>query len=657
MTLVEFVDANRFDDPFRELEEDGSSVQRWQSKLDAEARELLRALPQHDAVRAAVERHLAACAVAVPIRACGRWYVCDGRAIRVSDAPGDPGRELITADRLVAGAQPHIDWFLPHPDRALVAAGVSHSGSEQTVLVFVDHDGHMLPSRVPYVWADAVGWLPGSRTLVVLTGGVPGLGAPRRELLEVTAGAGVHRLPLALRGGACRHALQISPDGRHVAVLEHPAAPRLLQVLDRTTGHWWEPPPLEPDATCHGLCLDGRYWAVTTDRASRGRLVCADIGSADDWDPVVAERSEVLRAVTVMGETLVLCYFQRGASRLRIVDRAGRDLGCVPLPDEGLCSTNGRAPGQYGGSPPVRADADGLTFAFGSVNRSPGLVRYDAATRRIRWIRKPRIALEGVRSEWRSCTSSDGSEVPYERAWRSGADVPRPTLIVAHGGWNAMTSSRGYLGPFAPFVERGGTIVFAHLRGDATFGADRWQAGRRHGKARSVADLLAIAEDVVARGVAEDGRVGVWGASNGGLLVGAALTRRPELFRVAVAVIPLCDMARFVCDPFGEHSAWEYGDPRIEADAGALGSYSPYHNVRPGARYPATLVVCGENDVRAPVWHGRKLVAAMRRASSSGEPILLRVHAGHGHISTGDEAPAWLVAEWLAFAIDRLGVG
>jgi prolyl oligopeptidase len=136
-------------------------------------------------------------------------------------------------------------------------------------------------------------------------------------------------------------------------------------------------------------------------------------------------------------------------------------------------------------------------------------------------------------------------------------------------------------------------------------------------------------------------------------VVGAAITRRPDLFSAAVAVVPLCDLGRFVRHRFGEHSAWEYGDPRVAADAAALRAYSPYHNVTPSARHPATLVVCGADDVRAPPFHGRKMVAALRRA---GWPALLRVHGGRGHVTAGEEAPPWLVAEWLAFVMDRLGM-
>lgn len=361
-----------------------------------------------------------------------------------------------------------------------------------------------------------------------------------------------------------------------------------------------------------------------------------------------------MRAVAAAGSELVLCDYVNGRSRVRVVSTEGEILATVPLPDEGVVSATGLNAMQAGADPPLEATRDEAVFTFSTPSRAPALCRYDWTLARLETIAAPREAPSALQIESRSCVSTDGHPVSYDLV--HAGHPTGPTLVVAYGGWNMVAPSGGYLGALAPVVEAGGTVVYAHVRGDATHGADRWQAGRRAAKQRSFDDLYAVVQDLIAQGVTTPDQLGLHGSSNGGLLVGAAITQRPELFRVAVALVPLLDMGRFVRERFAELFTWEYGDPRRPGEAAWLRGYSPYHNVVDRIEYPATMIVCADRDIRCHPWHGRKMAAALRAANAGPRPIHLRVHPDRGHKTATVQAPPWLTAEWLGFAMSELGL-
>jgi prolyl oligopeptidase len=208
----------------------------------------------------------------------------------------------------------------------------------------------------------------------------------------------------------------------------------------------------------------------------------------------------------------------------------------------------------------------------------------------------------------------------------------------------------------AAWVEMGGTWVHAHLRGGGEFGDDFWQQGRRDAKKNTFSDLFAVAEDLVATGVATEEHLGFWGSSNGGLLAGAAVCFRPDLFRAVVAQVPLLDVLNFHKDPQSYAIGLaDYGDPQNPDDAAFLRSWSPYHNLRPGVRYPAVLLDAGAEDEACPSWHSRKFAAYLQTQDTKG-PVLLRVRkdAGHNTMSTGQMMER--DAEEITFLARELGL-
>jgi prolyl oligopeptidase len=231
---------------------------------------------------------------------------------------------------------------------------------------------------------------------------------------------------------------------------------------------------------------------------------------------------------------------------------------------------------------------------------------------------------------------------------------PRPTLLYGYGGWNVAFMPTFY-GPLTALLDAGGVLAFANLRGGGELGWDGWQQGRLHEKQRTFDDLYAVAEYLVAEGITARDRLALAGASNGGLLAAAAVTQRPELWRAVCVLVPLTDMLRYKIDDFSVQCIEEYGDSDDPADAPVLKAYSPVHSVHDGTAYPATLIVCGGDDIRCPPWHGRKLTAALMHANSGEHPILFRVWPGAAHTSASLGEAGW-TAEWLGFVMKETGL-
>jgi prolyl oligopeptidase len=300
----------------------------------------------------------------------------------------------------------------------------------------------------------------------------------------------------------------------------------------------------------------------------------------------------------------------------------------------------------------VASDGNGFTFVRSSWSTTPAVCRYDLLEGRVDVIEQgppPPFEVEAFLAE---APLSDGGRVTAWVVRRPAAGAPAPTLVYGYGGWNVAFGHPVGLGSFAPFVDAGGTMVFAHLRGGGEYGVDQWFGGFRETKQQTFDDLYAITEHLVASGVAAWDRLAVVGASNGGLLAAVALTQRPDLFAAVVSLVPLTDMLRYTRDPYPAEFALEYGDPADPAAAAWLRAYSPYHSIRDGVLYPATLVVCGDTDVRCPAWHGRKLVARLQEATASDAPILYRLRRDSGHLTSARRD----MHEWLGFVMERLGI-
>ncbi len=397
---------------------------------------------------------------------------------------------------------------------------------------------------------------------------------------------------------------------------------------------------------------------LMTDRdAPFGRLAVStpsELGGGDWRDLVPSAPPAVLTDFAVLdGEGLdplraVVVRAEHAVSTLTVHDLTdGRALGTVPLPGHG--SVGHVVDRVEGGCE--------AWFQYTDFATPPTTYRYDARTGEVHpWGDPVWPDLPAVRTRQVVVDSADGTPVRMFVVSTAGApDRPRPTILTGYGGFG-VTMAPDFSPLITAWVEAGGVYAIANIRGGGEEGEDWHRAGMRAHKQNCFDDVAASADWLVDNGWTSTDQLGLYGASNGGLLVGAALTRFPEKFAAAVCTAPLLDMMRY--ERFGLGPSWqaEYGTAADPEQAGWLLSYSPYHHVRDGTGYPAVLFAAFDGDDRVDPLHARKMCAALQHASTSRRPVLLRgeQHVGHGvrALSSGVE----LLTDTLAFFADRLGL-
>jgi prolyl oligopeptidase len=516
----------------------------------------------------------------------------------------------------------------------------------------------VLSEQMPFTSFGHVAWLPDSSGFYYSGNRAPDPVDAQKHIWFHRLGEPPPDEPEAVPSRVAFLLPQISPDGRWLAQCPSEIESRPDHLLDRETGEW-RPFLRDRTGVFVGEFVGDEYVCITTEDAPRGRLVAIPLDAGDDpsrWRELLPESQAVLRHVAVVAGRLVVSSLVDAHSRITIHGLDGAQLAEVRLPDEGAAADHAAWWGQLPIEPLVATASDSFTFAFSNHVRSGAIYRYVLDTGELQQLSEPAIDLsDRVAVRRLETTSTDGEPV---RMWvvqrRDLASDPQPTLLYGYGGWNVAFLPVWY-GALTTLLDAGCSLAFVNLRGGGEFGWDQWQQGRLLRKQQTFDDLYAAADALVAEGVASRDRLAVAGASNGGLLAAAAVTQRPDLWRVTVPLVPVTDVLRGTRDPFLAQFDEEYGDPADPTFAPLLAAYSPAHNARPGTSYPATLVVCGGDDIRCPAWQGRKLVAALQHANAGEHPVLLRVWPGAAHM-TGVLGSAEQTADWLGFVMAGLGL-
>jgi len=272
---------------------------------------------------------------------------------------------------------------------------------------------------------------------------------------------------------------------------------------------------------------------------------------------------------------------------------------------------------------------------------------------------KSAVAFDDVEAVREFAVSKDGTKVPLTIIRKKGLNLDgnHPALLTGYGGFDISLTPR-FDPSNRPWLDAGGIVAIANLRGGGEYGDEWHQAGMLTRKQHVFDDFIACAEHLIQAHYTNPSKLGIWGGSNGGLLMGAVLTERPDLFRAVVSEAGLYDMLRFETTQNGQFNVTEYGSVKHRDQFKALYAYSPYEHVVKGTKYPAVLLTVGENDLRVDPWHSRKFAAKLQAASTSGWPILLISFsaAGHGGIGAGEDQRIAMEAYNWAFLFDQLGV-
>lgn len=368
------------------------------------------------------------------------------------------------------------------------------------------------------------------------------------------------------------------------------------------------------------------FWFKTDLDAPRYRVIAIDTSSPDrsNWKTIIPESRDTLRSVGLVGDRFIAHYMQDAKSAVRLFDLNGSPLRDVKLP--GL----GTATGFTG----KRGDKETF-YGFTSYTDPGSIFRYDVATGESTVWRKPKtdIRLDDLETRQVFYPSKDGTKVPMFITCRKDVklDGHNPTILYGYGGFNAsMTPS--FRASTTVWLEMGGIYAVANLRGGGEYGKDWHNAGRLKNKQNVFDDFIAAAEWLIANKYTTSDKLAISGGSNGGLLVGAVMTQRPDLFAAALPAVGVLDMYRFHKFTIGHAWRSDYGDPDVAEDFHVLRKYSPLHNLKTGTRYPATLITTADHDDRVVPAHSFKFAAALQEAHSGPNPVLIRIQtkAGHG---------------------------
>ncbi|HKV91363.1 MAG TPA: prolyl oligopeptidase family serine peptidase [Candidatus Angelobacter sp.] len=662
--VVENLHGRQIADPYRWLENaESPETQRFVSEQNEYTRRVLEKIPARTQLRQRIEQLLMIGRVASP-RIGGDRYFYERRDGRQNQAvvyvreranlehsgSGDgisrmAERALIDVNALSPDGTIALDWWYPSEDGRYVAYGTSANGSELSTLQIIEAaTGKPLPEKIERTRAASIAWLPDSSgfyyTRYPRAGDVPaGEEMYHRHVFFHALGSGQNAegskdqrvFPPPGQSLDPQHwpNVTVSNDGQWLLIeinVGWTKSELYLKDLSASPGSF-VPITEGKEFLYHGEIIDGHIYITTNEDAPRFRVFKASCTQPQrsNWKEIIPQGEGVISNAGIIGRKLFVHYMQNASSRLKIFDLEGQPVAEVALPALGSIFDLG---GKWNG--------DRGFFGFISYAIPPTVYE---------------VGLEGTAKEWaRMGSGIDAQQYQIEQRWfhsKDGTRVPMfvvsrkglvkngraPTLLSGYGGFNLGRTPFFNRNAMLLLLEQGGIYVDVQLRGGNEFGEDWHRAGMLEKKQNVFDDFIAAAEYLIAENYTDSAHLAIQGGSNGGLLVGAALTQRPELFRAVVCQVPLLDMLRY--QQFQIAKLWipEYGTADDPKQFEYLYAYSPYHHVKPGTLYPAILFMTAESDTRVDPMHALKMAALLQLQAANGpdRPILLRVDSKAGH--------------------------
>jgi prolyl oligopeptidase len=659
------------DDPYRWLEDEKApEVRQWMKIQDDFTRARLAALPGREAIAARLKELFYIDALGIPIHRGSRYFYTRRHATKEKTVvywkEGKNGAEKVLFDpntwaadgSLSLGAY-NVSW-----DGKRVAYRVKKNNSDESTLYVMDVATGK-KSEVDVIEGTKYGgsswtpkgdgfyytWIPSDPKIPVADR--PGFQEVRFHKLGTDASKDVVVRektgdPRTFAGAS------LSRDGRWLFYY--------IARGTRSTDVWfrdqrnpakpgpWQELAVGRDAVYSAEAWKNVFYVHTNDGAPKYRVFRVDPArpQRDAWQEIVGERTDAtLEDVNLVGGHLSLGYLKDVASLIEVRTLQGKLVREVTLPTVGSSST------LIGNE-----DEDEAYYSFTSFTRPSEIYQTSVKTGKTSLFFKVKIPVDTERYvvEQAMAPSRDGTKVPIfiVRAKDLKKDGTAPTLLYGYGGFR-VSITPGFRSSIFPWLERGGVFVAAALRGGNEYGEEWHKAGMRRNKQNVFDDFIAAAEYLVKERYTRPDKLVIQGGSNGGLLVGAALTQRPDLFGAVLCAVPLIDMVRFHLSGSGKTWIEEYGSAEDAEDFKVLHEYSPYHRVRPGTRYPAVLVLSADSDDRVDPMHARKFAARLQEASRGG-PVWLRIERNSGHGGADMvKAAVEQTADSLAFALQHTG--
>ncbi len=649
-------------DPYRWLEEvDAPATVEWVRQQNALTEQYLAPVPARAAIKKRLTELWSFPRQGVPLKRGAHYFFTkndglqDQDVLYIADALPGPARVLLDPNTMAADGTVSLTGYAPSWDGKLVAYGLQIAGSDWAIWKVRNVEtGRDLPDTLKWIKFTGVAWTHDSEGFYYSRYPKPKKGE-MREQPNYFNKLYYHRLGTEQRADRLIYGRddekqwsfspEVSDDGTYLVIsVSRGTDDRnmiLTQRLDELDGR------IKPlidhfDAAFDFLGNDGpRFYFRTTEAAPRGRVVAIDLGAPaiTEWREVIGQKHSTLESAALVGDQLVAVYLRDAYNAVELYDRDGNLLRELELP--GIGSVWG-----FAGE---RRDSETF-YAYSSFTTPTTIFRYDLVKQQSSVLAKPAVAFnpDDYVTEQLFATSRDGTRVPlfvsHKKGLKPNGDLP--VYLYGYGGFNIALTPWFRVAPLV-WMEMGGVYAVACARGGGEYGEEWHDAGRLHQKQNTIDDFIAAAQHLIDAGYTRPARLAIGGASNGGLLVGASLVQRPDLFGAALPAVGVFDMLRFHKFTIGWAWVDDYGsadDPRMFQ---TLRAYSPLHNARPQA-YPPVLLTTADHDDRVVPGHSFKFAATLQQAQTGAAPVLLRVEtrAGHGRgkptrMQIEEAADAW----------------
>lgn len=663
-------------DPYRWLENDvrtDNAVADWVEAENKVTQSYLATVPGRDIL----QKRLAALydyeRYGVPRKAGARYFYTRNSGLQnqsplyVREGLSGEQRVLVDPNAFAQDGATALAEWTPSDDGKYLLYAVQDGGTDWRILRIIDVDtGKALDDEVRWVKYSNLAWRSDGKGFFYSRFEAPGAGSEFRSTVEnqtvyyhavgtpQSADVLIYATPDRPKLG---HSAEVTDDGRWLLITSSEGTDEryeltLISLTDEKPKPVTLVKGLRYEWVLVGNVGDTLYFR-TNNRAPRGRLVTLDAQRPRKGPlQIVPQSKETLVGASMIGSRIVMAYLSDARTMAQLVDLKGKDMGDVPMP--GIGSAAG-----FGG----KSGDPETFFSFSSYTQPSTIYRYNTDTGETSVFAAPKLAFDPAQFQTDQIfyPSKDGTQIPMFLVRRKDLAVagkPAPTLLYGYGGFN-ISQTPSFSPTKLAWVEQGGTLAIANLRGGGEYGKAWHDAGRLSNKQNVFDDFIAAGEYLKASGYTGQDQLAIEGRSNGGLLVGAVVNQRPDLFAAALPAVGVMDMLRFDRFTAGRYWVDDYGYPNREADFHNLIGYSPYHNVKDGADYPAILVTTADTDDRVVPGHSFKYTAALQHAQIGDKPHLIRIEtrAGHGSGKPTDKiidetADAYsFIAKWTGLTI------
>lgn len=664
--LVEPQFGQKIADPYRWLENDvrvDTEVREWVSGQNKVTQAYLETLPARDIFAARMKTLFNFERYGVPRKAGKRYFYTHNNGLQnqsslyVRDTFDGKARVLIDPNIWAKDGATALAEWMPSDDGSLLLYAVQDGGTDWRTLRILDVvNGVTREDQIKWVKFSSLAWKKDGSGFFYSRFAEPKEGAAFQSLnvnqtvyfhkigTPQTEDIKIHATPAQPELG---HSAQVTDDGRYLLitsaqgtddrfalnVAKLDGAPIKVRPLIKGLKHDWQ----------LAGSVGSTFYFLTNKDAPRGRLVTLNVEKPRAKPvQIVGTTPETLVGASLVGDRMILAYLGDAKSQAELWTLDGKPIGPINLPGIGTAAG-------FGG----KGGDDETFYSFSSFATPPAIYRLNVATQKAEVFAAPKVAFnpDDYVTDQIFYVSKDGTRVPMFIVRRKDIKAAAPTLLYGYGGFN-ISQTPGFSAARLAWIEQGGVLAIANLRGGGEYGKAWHDAGKLAQKQNVFDDFIAGGEYLIAQGISAKGKLAIQGGSNGGLLVGAVVNQRPDLFAAALPAVGVMDMLRFNRFTAGRYWVDDYGDPAKEADFNVLRAYSPYHNIVSGKDYPAILVTTADTDDRVVPGHSFKYAAALQASSIGDKPHLIRIEtrAGHGSGKPTDKIIAEAADQWAFIA-------